>query len=498
MSIESKSLAILGTASSVGKSLVTTGLCRVIHQDGLRVAPFKASNVSLNSGVTEEGGEMARSQIVQAEAAGIEPHVDMNPILLKETEHASQYIVLGKSVDPQKVGDVYKNRWSIITGSIDKLRSLYQVVLVEGSGSPSELNLMNRDIANLAVVKYVEAPVVLVANIDAQGAFASLVGTLEIIKKYDPDAAKFIKAFVINNYRGERTYLEDGIKKLTDMTQVPVIGVIPRVENHGVAREDSYQMEAQNIKQKNEILDIVIIQTPTLQNTDDMDPLIGTPGVRVRFVSEVRSFGEPDLVILGGAKATVADLAWMREKGFAGLIQKHAKNKKTLIGICGGFQMLGEVIVDQDGVESPQREVKGLELLPVRTLFEWKYEKITEKVSGIIGKSNGLLEAASGMQIDGYEIHMARTERVDGLPMESVTVSEDSPIMGTYFHGIFHNEMLKKVVLEYVAREKRVTLPEDHWISAESRYNILADVMRTNIDMDYLYTIMGLKNSSLL
>lgn len=488
-----KTIIVLGTASGVGKSILATGICRILRQDGYRVAPFKASNVSLNSGVTRDGGEMARSQIVQAEAAGIEPNVDMNPILLKETEGASQYIVRGRPVRPEEIGHFYGRRWEIITESLDRVRTGHQVVVIEGSGSPSEINLMGRDVANLRVAKYAKSPIVLVANIDPQGAFAALVGTVAIIRRYDPEAAKLIKAFVINKYRGEREFLEPGLTELTAMTDIPVLGVMPFMKDHGIADEDSYGIEGKDIKNRDAVLDAVVINTPSLQNSDDFNPLVKTPGLQVRFVSDPKEFKQPDIVILGGSKNTVADLNWLRERGIDRLLLNHADNGKTIIGICGGFQMLGEKILDPEGVESSQPVVEGLGLLPVVTKFEKGREKITQQVQGEITEAQGFLQTTNGMQITGYEIHMARTEKTDGSPISSITSSTEQKVAGTYFHGVFRNDDLRRVILEKVAQAKGVTLPEAHIVEPGVEYDRLADIIREHIDINLFYQIIGLR-----
>lgn len=488
---EAKSLAIFGTASHVGKSTLATGLNRVFHQDGYSVAPFKASNVSLNSGVTVEGGEMARSQIVQAEAAGVEPQVDMNPILLKETEGVSQYIVLGKPVKPEEVGKYYGRRWDIVTESLDRLRAKHELVVIEGSGSPSEMNLWNSEIANLRLAEYAQSPIVLVSNIDPQGAWAAVVGTHAIFKDRT-GAVSRVKGFVINNLRGERQYVQSGLDYVTKKTGWPCLGTMPYMENLGIADEDTFKLIDKETKKKDAVLDAVVIITPSLQNSDDFDPLLKAPGVQVRFVDDPNDFQQPDIVLLGGSKGTVEDLTWLRERGFDKLVQRQAEEGKAVIGVCGGFQMLGEKILDPDGVESSQPVVEGLGLLPIVTKFEKDQEKVTQQVTRSITSEKGLLRGAVGMPVSGYEIHMARTVKADGSAIESVTTSPDKQVIGTYFHGVFKNDQLRQVILENIAREKGVTLPFDQVMEPGVEYNVLADIVRKNIDMDMLYKIICL------
>ncbi len=494
-----KSIMILGTASNVGKSIVATGLCRILYQDGFSVAPFKAKNIGLNSGVSEDGGEIGRGQIVQAIAAGVKPTVDMQPILVKpDGKVGGELIVRGKVATEELKQQYYKDRlWSIATESFDIIASQYEVVIMEGAGSPAEPNLMDTDIANVRMAKYAKAPIILVGDIDPGGVFASLEGTVNIIRRKDPKAGELIKGLIINKFRGERKYLESVLQELIEVTGVPILGVIPFMEDHGIPDEDTYKLSRKNTLKENAVLDAVVLRTPSLQNSDEFDPLVRTPGVQVRFIDRQEEFGNPDLVLLGGSKSTVSDLTWLRVKGLADLVTKHALDGKAVIGICGGFQMLGKVILDPEGVESGQAEVRGLDLLPVITKFEKGKEKITQQTMSRITRDYGLLQGAKDMSITGYEIHMATTEMIDGSPIETISLSVDKAVIGTYYHGILQNQGPRRIILENIARQKGVVLPLEENMKAGEEYNHLADIVRKNVDMELLAKIIGINLNNL-
>ena len=398
---------VQGTASHVGKSVLVTALCRIFRQDGYRVAPFKAQNMSNNSFVTPDGGELGRAQAVQAEACGIEPVVEMNPILLKpEADHSSQVVLLGKPMARASASYFSTAKpmlWESVANSLDGLRSQFDVVVIEGAGSPAEINLKQNEIVNMRVALHSGAPVLLAGDIDRGGVFASLIGTMEILDPHERDA---VGAFIINKFRGDLSLLEPGLVWLEERTGKPVLGVVPYYRDIEIAEEDSVSLERrQELKsQTGFVLDIAVMGLPHISNFDDFDPLSREPGVRLRYVESRDSLGEPDLVILPGTKTTMADLWWLRERGFASEIGRQFDAGTPVVGICGGYQMMGRRILDPHGVESPDPEAAGLDLLPVDTVFAPVKE--THRVRGLVASNSGMLERAGDAAVEGYEIHM--------------------------------------------------------------------------------------------
>jgi adenosylcobyric acid synthase len=527
---------VQGTASHVGKSVLVAALCRIFRQDGFRVAPFKAQNMSNNSYVTPDGGEIGRAQAVQAEAAGIDPTVEMNPILLKPEAHSrSQMVVLGKplrSAESSYFSTIKPQLWETVSRSLDSLREQYDVVVIEGAGSPAEINLKQTEIVNMRVALYANAPVLLAGDIDRGGVFASLVGTLELL---EPEERDTIKGFIINKFRGDVTLLEPGLRFLEERTGIPVSGVVPYYIDIHIPEEDAVSLEERrDMKAKTDfLLDVAVIGFPHISNFDDFDPLKREPGVRLRYVESNDTLGSPDLVILPGTKTTIADLAWLRERGFAGEIRQLSRNGAAVIGICGGYQMLGERVLDPEGVESSQSEMEGLGLLPVTTIFAGTKE--THRVRGEVGEAPGILEGAAGLSVEGYEIHMgrsfysdysdgshhpgpssgetaqrpARHSRESGNPPINITQRSGNPvdgpdgaidpggrIFGTYIHGLFHNPGLRRAILHRLARWKGVTLPEDmESNSRDEEYDKLAALVRRSLDMESIYRMTGLEVS---
>ncbi len=501
-----KALMVQGTASSVGKSILVTALCRILRQDGWNVAPFKAQNMSLNSFVTAEGGEMGRAQVVQAEAALVGPTVDMNPILLKpEADNRSQVVVMGKPVGRLAASEYYSRReylWSVVTESLDRLLAEYDVVVIEGAGSPAEINLKDRDMVNMAVARYCRAPVLLIADIDRGGVFAFLVGTLQLL---DPDERALVRAFVINKFRGDLSLLVPGLEWLEKETGIPVAGVLPYYHDIHIAEEDSVSLErrAAMRTKTNHLLDIAVIGFPHLSNFDDFDPLEHEAGIRLRYVEGDGALGDPDLVILPGTKSTMADLEYLRRTGLAREVLARAAQGTPIVGICGGFQMLGERILDPDQVESDATEAQGLGLLPLTTTF--LAEKSTHQVKGRVLEAAGLLKGASGLPVGGYEIHMGHTNGSGVAPFlieersrrqcedPDGAISADGNVLGTYIHGLFHNEALRRSILMELARRRGVALPLRGKVpSREQEYEKLADLVRRNLDMELVYRVTGL------
>ncbi len=500
---------VQGTASHVGKSVLATALCRIFRQDGYRVAPFKAQNMSNNSFVTLDGGELGRSQAVQAEASGIDPQVEMNPILLKpEADHRSQVVLLGKPV-ARASADYFAAAkpmlWQTVAQSLDTLRSKYDVVVIEGAGSPAEINLKHNEIVNMRVALHSESPVLLTGDIDRGGVFASLIGTMEILEPSERDA---VSAFIINKFRGDVGLLKPGLVWLEERTGKPVLGVVPYYRDIEIAEEDSVSLEhGRGLSPTAEhVLDIAVVALPHISNFDDFDPLGREPGVRLRYVEILDNLGDPDLIILPGTKTTMADLRWLRERGLAADICARAGHGTPVIGICGGFQMMGHRILDPNGVESPDPVAEGLGLLPVDT--EFATAKETHRVRGMVDADIGLLHRAANCALEGYEIHMGssvataqtrspfRISRTGRPAQMDGSISHDGRAMGTYIHGLFNSYSLRRALLEQLAEWKGVELPDASgpgmMLSRDAEYDKLAETVRSNIDMDLLYRITGL------
>jgi adenosylcobyric acid synthase len=506
--MRAKSLMVQGTASSVGKSTLVTALCRILKQEGLSVAPFKAQNMSLNSFVTPDGGEIGRAQAVQAEAAGIEPTVEMNPVLLKpEADNRCQLIVKGKPLRHLAAADypsIQKILWHAITESVDLLLARYDAVVIEGAGSPAEVNLKDRDLVNMRVALYSNAPVLLVADIDRGGVFASLVGTLELL---DPREAALIKAFVINKFRGDLSLLRPGLDWLEQRTNIAVAGVVPYYYDIHIAEEDSVALEKHRAMKnpKNYSLDIAVIALPHMANFDDFDPFEHEPEIRLRYVEPNDELGKPDLIILPGTKSTMADLRYLREIGRDKEIIERVKQGTPIIGVCGGYQMLGESICDPERMESTEAQIAGLALLPISTRF--LAVKSTHQVKARALPRQGLLQNTGGMQITGYEIHMGETAG-DALsaPFQIIErsqqtskgtdgcLSTDGNVLGTYIHGLFHNEDFRRAILsDLAARKGCIFAPTQTSLSQKEPYDRLASLVRSSLDMKLIFRLLDLR-----
>lgn len=508
-------IMVQGTASSVGKSLLVTALCRFFRREGLRVAPFKSQNMALNSAVTADGLEIGRAQAVQAEASGILSCVDMNPILLKpESDRRSQVVVLGKLIGSMTAIEYheYKPRLSTVIGeSLTRLRADYDLVVIEGAGSPAEINLKSRDIVNMHVAKLADAPVLLVGDIDRGGVFASFVGTMELL---EPDERARVAAFVVNKFRGDLALLKPGLDFLTERTGRPVLGVVPYIQGLRIADEDSVSLEDRMARRRpsQQELNIVVVRLPRLSNYDDVEALEHEAGVVVRFVEQPDEIQGADLVILPGSKNTVSDLSWLRESGIAGAIEARANAGKPILGICGGCQMLGEVIDDPHGVESVETQVRGLGLLALRTHFE--REKITAQVQARVVRASFL---TNGMIVEeellGYEIHMGMVEprhprtgpfeiRSRNGRMDICTdgvISSNGMVVGTMLHGLLENEVIRAHTLAFL-RERRgmpTCMTRPRIPSKQAEYDRLETVVREHIDCELLRRLAGLYSSSL-
>jgi adenosylcobyric acid synthase len=497
-----KMIMVQGTASSVGKSILVSALCRMFYQDGFKVAPFKAQNMALNSFVTLDGGEIARSTAVQAEAARTEVTVDMNPILLKpEADSRCQVIVHGRPMGSLRAVDYYGRKsqlWSIVTDSLERLSRRYDVIVIEGAGSPAEINLRDSDIVNMRVALEAKAPVLLVGDIDRGGVFASLVGTLELLSKEERD---IVKAFVINKFRGDISLLKPGLDFLENRTGIPVAGVVPYYNDIQIAEEDSVALERRrDASAADNKIDIAVIRLPHVSNFDDFDALENEADVSLRYASKKASLGNPDLIIIPGTKTTVEDLEYLRSSGLAKAIIDQAKARTPVIGICGGYQMLGQRIFDPQKIESERESVRGLGLLPLVTVFE--QEKSTFQVSGKVHAGRGLLENCQGQTISGYEIHMGRSQG-ESDPVFQITsrsgsavqiadgsLSEDGQVFGTYIHGVFDNEGFRRGLLAKLAQRRNMILGRALSQNGHDlQYDRLADHFRYNLDMDLVYNI---------
>jgi len=496
-----KTLMVVGTMSSAGKSLLVTGLCRIFSRRGVRVVPYKSQNMSNNAAVCADGSEIGRAQYTQALACGIEPTAEMNPILLKpEADSRSQVIVMGKHYANLSARNYYQKRdalWKIAAKALDDLREEYDLVIIEGAGSPVEMNLKHSDIVNMAVAKYAKAPVLLIGDIDRGGIFPQLLGTLWLL---EPEERELIKGLVINKFRGDITLFYDGVKMLEERSGVPVIGVIPYIQ-HCIPEEDAVAIEAQNFVFSNGgEIDIVVIRLPRISNFDDFDHLDNEPDVRVRYAGSPNEVGNPSAIILPGTKSTMSDLKFLQEGGLFKYIQEYKKNGGVVVGICGGYQMLGSLITDPDAVESAEREMEGLGFLSMKTVFQ--QEKATHQIQAIIKSNAGWLSEIEDPAISGYEIHMGVTELHSLKPWLSINlrsgkrasimdggISDDGTVWGCYIHGIFGNHDFRRTWLKSLGWESQDREVENQFYDS---LDDLADVMEEALDMKYLGSVIGL------
>lgn len=484
-----KNIMIQGTMSNAGKSLLAAGLCRVLRQDGYKTAPFKSQNMALNSFITADGREMGRAQVVQAEAAGAAPDVRMNPILLKPTtDMGSQVIVNGVVRGNMKAMEYYRRKQDFFPAVLDAYNSLateFDVIVIEGAGSPAEINLKQDDIVNMGLAKRVDAPVLLVGDIDRGGVFAQLYGTIALL---DEDERARIKGVVVNKFRGDRAILEPGLKILEDLCGVPVAGVIPYL-HVDIDDEDSLS-DRFTRDTVAKLIDIAVVRLPRISNFTDLGPFERYENVSVRYVSSPRELGAPDLIILPGTKSTIGDLQWLRQNGLEAAVKQAASHGTLIVGICGGYQMLGRSVSDPEGAEAaPGTKIAGLGLLDMDTIF--RGEKVQSQVKGTFGPIEGQLSALSGLSYEGYEIHMGRSS----APRPALT--GNGHIYGTYIHGVFDAPGVSDAVLETLCRKKNVGFAQlgafDAASYRERQYDLLADAVRENLDMELVYRILGLE-----
>lgn len=477
---------VVGTTSHAGKSLITTAICRILSRRGWRVTPFKGQNMALNAYVTANGGEIGYAQAVQAWAAGVSPLVEMNPILLKpQGDMTSQVILKGKPAGKVNAKDYYEQYfelgWRAIQESLKHLETEFDVIVCEGAGSPAEINLKHRDLTNMRVAKHLNAPTLLVVDIDRGGAFAHVVGTLELL---EPEERDLIKGVVINKFRGQRSILEPGIKWLEERTGIPVVGVIPYLEAVFPAEDSLDLLERKSHKASAE-LNIAVIRLPRIANFTDFDPLESEPTVSVKYLSPKQDLGYPDAVIIPGTKTTVADLILLQKSGMAAAIQDYAASGGTVLGICGGFQMLGQTVADPEGVEGQSGRYQGLNLLPVRTVITGQKIARQRQVSSNYPQM--------GLPVNGFEIHQGRS-RIEQNTDKSVCqplfddvnlglVDNCQSVWGTYLHGIFDNGPWRRAWLNRLRQQRGLkSLPTGVANYRDQREHIL-DSLVTQIEV---------------
>ncbi len=502
-----KSIMIQGTMSNAGKSLLAAGLCRIFQQDGYRVAPFKSQNMALNSYITADGMEMGRAQVVQAEAAKKDPDVRMNPILLKPTsDKGSQVIVQGQPIGNMTAAEYFAYKHQLVPEIMKAYESLSRendIIVIEGAGSPAEINLKQNDIVNMGMARMAKAPVLIAGDIDRGGVFASLYGTVMLLEE---EEKKYVKGTIINKFRGDVEILRPGLDMLYDLIHVPVVGVVPYM-SVDIDDEDSLTERFTKTGPLG-LIDIAVIRTPRISNFTDFNALEHIECASVRYVSGVGELGNPDLIIIPGSKNTMGDLKWMRENGLEACIQKHAAKNKPVFGICGGYQMLCETLSDPYSVEHGG-EMRGMGLLKANTVFE--REKTRTRVSGTFSQIGGIFRGLSGKKFEGYEIHMGQTAFPDSLNQGTGTAGSlsvltenggvEKPdgiysgnIYGSYVHGIFDSDEVLFEIAEALMREKGLSYSGNSSFNMgeykERQYDLLAEVLRESLDMKYIYRIL--------
>ena len=513
-----KLLMLQGTGSSVGKSALVAGLCRVYHRRGVKVVPFKAQNMALNSFITPDGAEIGRAQATQAEACCLKPHVDMNPVLIKpNSDTGAQVIINGKPV-ANMTAAVYhgykETAWDAVSSSLQRLREQYELVIIEGAGSPAEINLRDKDIVNMGLATRVDAPVLLIGDIDKGGVFASLVGTIELLEQNERD---LIKAFIVNKFRGDITLLEPGLETIFNRSHVPFVGVVPWFgreiyipEEDGVALDDNVSSEESNsaLKTSGRKLAIAIVRLSHISNFTDFDALQHEPEVELDYISPTSPLAGYNLIILPGSKNTLADLSQLQETGFGDRLTAYVAAGGAVVGICGGFQMLGNKLFDPDKVESVLGEMSGFGLLPMIT--EMAPEKVTVQCRAQVeSKCFG-----SSLHVSGYEIHQGRTidqdgtlasmlnvTRADGTEYKDGFITLAGRIWGSYMHGIFDDDNFRKAYLGWLRRSSFGfdAVSDASTVSGisykqrkEDGFNALADLLEESLDMKMIDKIAGI------
>ncbi|WP_207261812.1 cobyric acid synthase [Desulfovibrio sp. Huiquan2017] len=492
-------LMIQGTSSNAGKSVLAAAFCRILLQDGFDVAPFKAQNMSLNSYVTDQGGEMGRAQVTQAMACRLNPDVRMNPVLLKPgSDIGSQVIVMGRPVGNMSVREYveYKPRaWEAVKAAYDSLANEHDVLVLEGAGSPAEVNLKHHDIVNMTMAEYAGARVLLTGDIDRGGVFASIVGTMSLLTAGERSR---VEGYVINRFRGDASLLDPAFGQMFERTGKPVLGTVPYIHALGLPEEDSvsfkdgFRPEGDKLPE-DRCVDIVVLDLPRISNFNDIDPLYAEPDVRVRVVADARDVGTPDAVIIPGSKSTVPDMRALKGTGMAAVLRELAEGRTRIVGICGGFQMLGRIVDDPYGLESETTRVEGFDLLPVQTTLS--PEKTLTRTFGT--------HSASGLTVHGYEIHHGRTEPLSddlrvalrdnaGEPLGYMR--PDGRVLGTYLHGLFDADGFRRWFIDQLRMDKGLSPLEaiQTVFGLEDALDNLASVVREAVDMDAVYRALGL------
>lgn len=471
-------IMFVGTGSDVGKSVIAAGFCRVFLQDGYHPAPFKAQNMSLNSYATPEGMEIGRAQAVQAEAAGIPCHTDMNPILLKpQSDHTSQVVLNGKPVGNQSAGSYFRNEGrdklrKEVHAAFDRLTSVYNPVVMEGAGSVSEINLRKIDLVNMPMAIYAKADVILVADIDRGGVFASVYGSIMLMTE---EERKHVKGIIINKFRGDIELFRDGVKMIEELCHVPVLGVIPYYNDIHIEEEDSVSLERKSYNSQRSMINVAVVLLRHMSNFTDFDALEQDPRVHLYYASTPDDLNDADIVILPGSKSTIDDLYHLRRHGMAEAIIRARRRGATILGICGGYQMMGQSVEDPEGFEGDITNMPGLGLLPVHTTIT--AEKITRQVTFLF----------DGKTCQGYEIHQGISDT------DEVILIEDRCI-GTYVHGILDNTSFVDYLLRPYTDKVKSTPTFDYHTFKEQQYDKLADHIRRYVDIPAVYRILEVKN----
>ena len=501
-----KAIMVQGTMSNAGKSLITAGLCRIFKQDGYKVAPFKSQNMALNSFITEDGMEMGRAQVMQAEAAGIAPDVRMNPILLKPTNDVgSQVIVNGEVLGTMSARDYFAFKHKLVPDvmkAFNELSTENDIIVIEGAGSPAEVNLKDEDIVNMGMAKMAKAPVLLVGDIDRGGVFAQLIGTVSLLEE---DEKKMVKGLIINKFRGDKTILDPGIAILEEKSGIDVVGVAPYLQID-IEDEDSLseRLDFRGNGDTAALIDIAVIRLPRISNFTDLNVMETIPGVSVRYVKNAQELKDPDMIVLPGSKNTISDLLWMRQNGLEAAILKQAGTGKVVFGICGGFQMLGETLADPLGIET-SGEVRGMGLLPIDTVF--LDEKTRTRVTGSFLTGDTIFDSLKDQKLEaeGYEIHMGQstlkagakhllslTDAVTGQTKQDGAYKEN--VFGSYVHGIFDGAGIARTVIQALAEKKGVQMGDIGSMTyaeyKETQYDLLAASLREYLNMEKIYRIL--------
>ena len=493
---------VMGTASDVGKSVVVTALCRLFANAGVRVAPFKSQNMSNNAAVCADGGEIGRAQAVQAEACGLEPTVDMNPVLLKpESDRGCQVVIRGQvrfRMTTREYTHYREQAWPEIVASYTRLAEQFEVIVIEGAGGAAEVNLRHRDVVNWSVAELADAPVLIVADIDKGGALAALVGTIALLA---PKERQRVKGLIINKFRGDSALLYDGLKIIEQHTGVPVLGVLPHAGNLAIPEEDGAGLKVGTKPSSDRPIAIGVVVFPLISNYTDFEPFLHEPDVSLQYLEDPTKAGNLDVICLPGTKSTIADLAWLRARGWDKLIENHHAAGGTVVGICGGYQMMGKRIADPQHIESELDEAAGLQMLDIETVFEG--QKITARVGGT--------HVASGLAISGYEIHCGRISmsgadspfRISsrgGQPPDELegALHEDGQTFGTSIHGLFDAPRLRRHFLNEIRKRKglqplEVVRIEDAHAARGRAYDRFAQLLQTHLDIAAIAALIGIE-----